>query len=593
MPRVALYARFSSENQKDSSIEQQLRLLRERAMAEGWDIVGEYSDKALSGSNMLRPGLQNLLAASRQKLFDIVLSESIDRLSRDQGDIAHMHKRFRHLGIEIVTLMEGEINELHIGLKGTMSALYIRDLARRTHRGLQDRALKGESAGGLAYGYEIERRWDAKGKQIGGLHTINEEQAIIVRRIMSEYADGKSPRWIAHDLNADGILAQRGRPWSDTTICGNRRRGTGTINNERYVGRLVWNRQHFTVDPDTGRGNGRLNDESAWVRSEVPHLRIVDDELWNRVKARQKALDQQHPVRPNGRPKYLFSFLIKCGECQGGMSKISATHIGCSTARAKGTCANRLTISRKKLEETILGALRERLVNPALCDVFCVEYVAHLNRLRAGHGADQIDRRNELARVERDIAKMITAIKQGVDPDLLKDEINGLQRRKLELTELVELKTASPVFIHPNMASRYRDAVEHLVASLNDPEHKDASIDVIRRLIDKIVLTPDDDRSDLVIDLHGDLAGILQIASGRVPATEAGTKSLTIDELSEVKTVKKLANALVCGGDLASASLDCFPPPQPVLPVPNAASPSRRRFEHRIGTTFRLVSPAG
>lgn len=88
---------------------------------------------------MMRPGLQEMLAAAQAGLFDAVLTESIDRLSRDQEDIAYMHKRFRHRGLRIITLREDEISELHVGLKGTMSALYIKDLARRTHRGLQQR----------------------------------------------------------------------------------------------------------------------------------------------------------------------------------------------------------------------------------------------------------------------------------------------------------------------------------------------------------------------------------------------------------------------------------------------------------------------
>ena len=144
--RVALYARYSSENQNDSSIDQQVRLLRDRADAEKWDVVEVYSDKALSGSNMMRPGLQALLSAAQSQQFDIVLTESIDRLSRDIEDIAFMHKRFRWLDIRIISLIEGEIGELQVGLKGTMSAIYLKDLARRTHRGWEQRALPVESA---------------------------------------------------------------------------------------------------------------------------------------------------------------------------------------------------------------------------------------------------------------------------------------------------------------------------------------------------------------------------------------------------------------------------------------------------------------
>jgi site-specific DNA recombinase len=251
MTKVALYARYSSENQKDSSIDQQMRLLMQRVEAEGWEIAGVYQDKALSGSNMMRPGVQALLSAALDKQFDIVLTESIDRLSRDQEDIAHMHKRFRHRGIAIITLIEGEITELHIGLKGTMSALYLKDLSRRVHRGIKELAIKGESSGGKSYGYDIVPRYDAKGDRMSGERRINEEQAAIVRHIFEEYTKGKSPKKIAAQLNAEGIPAQGGREWAASTIYGNRRRGTGILNNELYIGTQIWGKQSFFKDPDT------------------------------------------------------------------------------------------------------------------------------------------------------------------------------------------------------------------------------------------------------------------------------------------------------------------------------------------------------
>ncbi|MEA3013336.1 MAG: site-specific recombinase [Sphingomonadales bacterium] len=512
--RVALYARYSSEAQKDSSIEQQLRLLRDRVEAEGWEIAAVYEDKAFTGSNMMRPGLQKLLAASHEGLFETVLVESIDRLSRDQEDIAHMHKRFRHRGIAIISLMEGEISSLHVGLKGTMSMMYIEDLSRRTHRGLQQRALEGESAGGTCYGYDIERRHDARGERIGGIRHINEAQAQIVRRIFTDYCGGKSPKKIAFELNAEGIPGPRGGTWSASTIYGNRRRGTGLLLNELYVGRQIWGKQSYFKDPDTGRETGRLNDESTWVRAEVPHLRIIDDEVWERARALQKALAEKGDFTAQRRPRKLFSFLLKCGECGGGFAKIGATQYGCASARNKGTCSCRLTISERKLEEAVLGTLRKRLMRPDLCEVFCVEYTEHVNRLRRENNTALETNRAELERTERTISKLVDAIKNGIDPVLIRDEINGLQQRKLKLEASLEEKAEAPVFIHPNMAHRYNAEVQGLIASLNEPGKREEAAELIRSLISKIVLTPNEDRSALAIDLHGNLAGILRVSAG-------------------------------------------------------------------------------
>ena len=135
MPTVALYARYSSDHQRDASIEDQLRICRERAHREGWQIIDSYSDRSISGASLIRPGIQALMADAQAGRFDIVLAESLDRISRDQEDIAGVYKRLSFAGVRMVTISEGEVNELHIGLKGTMGALYLPpDTGKRVSR---------------------------------------------------------------------------------------------------------------------------------------------------------------------------------------------------------------------------------------------------------------------------------------------------------------------------------------------------------------------------------------------------------------------------------------------------------------------------
>ncbi len=132
MTRVALYARYSSDNQRDASIEDQLRICREKAEREKWTIVSTYKDAGISGASMiLRPGIQTLLQDAQRQQFDVVLAEALDRISRDQADVATLFKHLRFAGVPIITLAEGEISELHVGLKGTMNALFLKDLARK------------------------------------------------------------------------------------------------------------------------------------------------------------------------------------------------------------------------------------------------------------------------------------------------------------------------------------------------------------------------------------------------------------------------------------------------------------------------------
>lgn len=193
MTRVALYARYSSDHQRDASIEDQLRLCRDFAARQNWMIVESYADRAVSGASLLRTGIQALIADAQRGRFDAVLAEGLDRISRDQEDVAGVFKRLRFAGVKIVTLAEGDICELHVGLKGTMNALFLKDLAAKTHRGIRGRVEKGKYSGGNCYGYIVAKRLDACGEPIRGEREIIAEEADIIRRIFRDYAAGLSP----------------------------------------------------------------------------------------------------------------------------------------------------------------------------------------------------------------------------------------------------------------------------------------------------------------------------------------------------------------------------------------------------------------
>ena len=157
-------------------------------------------------------------------------------------------------------MAEGEIGELHVGFKGTMNALFLKDLA--DSRGLRGRVREGRSAGGLCYGYDVVHQTDARGELLRGARSANETEAAVVRRIFFLFSGGESPRAIARILNDEGLAGPGGRPWGDTTIRGHHERGTGILRNELYVGRLVWNRLRYLKDPDTGKRRSRLNPPS-------------------------------------------------------------------------------------------------------------------------------------------------------------------------------------------------------------------------------------------------------------------------------------------------------------------------------------------
>ncbi|KXV42386.1 resolvase, partial [Gluconobacter japonicus] len=378
MVRVALYARYSSDNQRAASIEDQFRICREHAKREKWKVASAYKDAGISGSSMiLRPGIQTLLQDAQRGEFTIVLAEALDRISRDQADVATLFKHLKFAGVTIVTLAEGEISELHVGLKGTMNALFLKDLAQKTHRGIRGRVEDGKSGGGLCYGYKVIKKLDARGDPIRGNREIDPNEANVVRRIFKDFAAGVGPRAIARTLNDESVPGPNGKPWIDTTIRGHVQRGTGIVNNELYIGRLVWNRLRYIKDPSTGKRVSRLNPESEWIITEVPELRIVDDALWLAVRDRQAKIAAQYvnviaavrtsaANRMNGmrRPKSLFSGMIFCGVCGGSYSLREKDRYACSNRIANRSCHNKATILRPDLEERVLAGLKHKLMTP-------------------------------------------------------------------------------------------------------------------------------------------------------------------------------------------------------------------------------------
>ena len=535
MTKAAIYARYSSDRQRDASIEDQVRLCEERAAREGWQVVQHYADHGVSGASLMRPGVQALMRDAMDRRFDVVLAESLDRLSRDQEDIAGIHKRLRFAGVKIITLSEGEIAELHIGFKGTMGALYLKDLADKTRRGMRGRVEAGKSGGGNSYGYDVVVRVGANGEPERGDRRINEAEAAIVREIFAAYAAGKSPRAIALALNKRNIPGPSGKAWGPSTINGNWRRGTGILNNELYVGRLIWNRLAYVKNPETGNRVSRLNPEAEWIIKDVAELRIVDQSLWDQVKARQGILRKLSEFHEKQRPRMLLSYLLKCGCCCGGFSKVSKLHYGCSTARNKGTCENRLTVRQDELEGLVIGALQYRLMDPALCEEFCAEYTSHMNALRGEKNAQRAAAEAELGKLARARERLIQAIKDGVPAAEVKDDLARIAARREELQALLADTKEEPVLLHPNMAAYYREQVAALAEALNAEENRAEAADLLRSLIERIELTPNA-AGKLEIDLHGDLAGILSLA--------ANSKKGPLDESDPcVQQVKVVAGA--------------------------------------------------
>ncbi len=525
--RVGIYLRKSSEKQSASSLDDQLRLCRALAERNGWLVVGIYEDDGVSGARKGRKGYMSLVSDAISGKLDMVVAESLDRLNRDLEETARLYKQLRFVGVEIHTVSEQLISEVHVSITGLMGEMFLKALAEKTRRGVEGRVLAGKSGGGKCYGYDMAGGLDAAGKRVTGERKLNEAQAEIVRDIFRRFAAGEGPRAIARALNDRNVPGPDGRPWGDTTIRGHSKKGTGVLNNELYRGRLVWGRQKFIKDPSTGRRVARLNPAGSETVVDVPQLRIVDDELWAAVKARQGEVSRPTTdphvtatLNDTHRPRFLLSGLLTCGVCGGGFTITAKDRYGCARRGRQGTCSNSRGIQRQKLERRVLDGLRSSLVTPEFVADFISEYTAEWNRLQGELRSGAAQRDRKLADVKRKIGGIIDAIERGIFTPTTKERLEALEAEKAELERAPAVPPPMPA-IHPNLTERYRSAVFRLEEELADPELAAQAKSILRTLIKTIKIFPGAKRGEVELELHGELAIILAFTKGA--KNKAGT----------------------------------------------------------------------
>lgn len=448
--RVAFYGRFSSDKQKDSSIDQQYRNCEGFADREGWIIAQRYEDRAISGSKGEegRPGYKQMLADLKAKVFDVLLVDDMSRLSRDSDEANKTRKRFLFHGARLIAVSDGidtnqKAHKLQAKAKELTNEIFLDQLKNQIKRGMIDQAERCFWNGGRVYGYRLVPVFDTAKQdpygnpaKIGTRLEIEPEQAKWVRWIFDKYADGWSALKIVTELNRLDIpppgsaykkRRYQGKPsWNFLSLHGELERGTGLLNNRLYKGIYVWNRSYREKDPDTGRQVNRWRDKREWIEKPVEHLRIVGEELWNKAHERRVAVSksvlalrssEQCLARSTGRrPKYLFSGLLSCGVCHKPFTICEATKYGCSTVTTQGVyrCTNTLRVERKLVEELLLKPIQNGLFTQEGLDLFRNSFLKSVANLRRTADAEHSKIKARLLEVEREISHIMEAIKQGI-----------------------------------------------------------------------------------------------------------------------------------------------------------------------------------
>ncbi len=522
--RTLIYARYSSQLQNPRSIEDQIAACRERADREGWTVLDVYHDYAISGAAGLettqRPGLHAMLAHVERGGVDQILTESTDRIARHQGDAFTVRERLQHAGARLFTLMDGEVDEITGTIKGLFDARMRKDLAARVRRGQKGNITQGRAASGVAYGYRRVTKIDDRGEPIRGLREIDEDQAEIVRRIFREYAAGQSALAIAKRLNEDGVPAAKRGIWRSTAIIASQKVGFGILCNPIYIGRLVYGRSKGVVDPKTrerrtARGDGDLHE------GEAPHLRIVDQALWDAVQDQIERRSSTRPERQR-RPKHILSGLGTCGICGGRWIITHAGYWGCSHAHAGNACENRRLIKSSEYERRVLDDLKGQMLAPDVVTAYVRTYHQEHARQTAqlAKGRDRTQR--QLDEATRKVKRLVEAVAAGGSEFAEIRELLSTARddRDRLAREIASMEALPVLTLHPGLADQYRRSIEELEASLAAEETRLEAVPKLRKLIARIEATPSSAKRGVNLRIVRQIDEVLQLAnSSRITAT--------------------------------------------------------------------------
>ena len=271
MIRAAVYARYSTTEQREASIEDQFRGCDRLALANDLTIVARFEDRGISGGTSERPGYQSLLQTARAGAFEVIIVEDFSRLWRNRSESGQRSAELEDLGINVVTCVGDDTRRDGWGLvfqiKAALAEHARKEISYRTRRGMEGKALAGGSTGGTCYGYASPG-------------AVSPSQAAVVRQAFERYVAGWSAARIATELNNNRVPAPRGAVWYASTV-------GGLLRNPRYAGRAVWGgsvSKHSAAD--SARTRRLMRPQDAVVR-EAPELAILPAGLWEAVAERR------------------------------------------------------------------------------------------------------------------------------------------------------------------------------------------------------------------------------------------------------------------------------------------------------------------
>jgi site-specific DNA recombinase len=426
---AVLYARYSSHNQREESIEAQIRACEEYAKRKNLQIIGQYTDSAKSGTTSDRESFLQMIEDSAKSKFKYLIIHKLDRFSRDKFDAVTFKRRLKMNGVTILSVTENLDNSpesvmLESCLEG-MAQYYSLNLSREVMKGMRESAYKCTHLGGIApLGYDVD--------PVTRKYILNEEESAIVRTIFEKYASGIGYNQILDYLNGNGFRSKRGRTFGKNSL-------HDLLKNEKYMGKYIFNKK---LEKDvSGKRNPQLKPENEWIIIEGGLPAIIDEDTFNRVQPKMS-----HNKRKAGffkaKEDYLLSGLLKCGECGSPMygnshydgrhrSRYSA-YVCSSSANHRG-CHN-IRIRKEQIENFVLDELEEKLFSDTTIHSLCAMLSEYNDRQREETEIALDSAQEGLDDVNSKIEKIVRFIMESdLSLETVKDEMKQLELKKRSL----------------------------------------------------------------------------------------------------------------------------------------------------------------
>ena len=479
MKKAVAYARFSSDMQREESIDAQIRAIKYYATQYNYDIIRVYTDKAQSGRSADRPQFLQMIKDSEHHEFEAVIVHKLDRFSRDSTDTALYERELNRNGVELVSVNEKLDNtpegllmkQIIIG----MNQFYSANLAREVMKGLKENAYNCKHTGGIPpLGYDVGT--DKK-------YIINETEACAVKLIFELYTQGCGYTEIIHELTRCGYHTKKGNSFGKNSLY-------EILKNEKYTGVLIYNRSESMSKKGTYNRH-KYKDEKDIIRVEGGIPRIIDKDTF---RAAQKRLQQNKQKRAANKAKafYLLSGLLQCGHCGGSLVGGAHRYRGkeysyyiCANQKRLKNC-NKKNMDKRLLEEAVVNEINHAIFSEENIDAICQRI--HDSYQAAPHSSQEkiAQLKQELSLLTQKINNLYRAIEDGLDYDETMKRI----RERVKEKEAIEIKMIELDCIKQpehKTVEQLKQAFRAFASVKNLPQKQQKA--VLNRFIDKIIVT--------------------------------------------------------------------------------------------------------